>query len=105
LKTADTEYNNPRTFLVFVYNDKFNSALQCVLKMEIESVVCIYTKSRVGLKMEQTLNLDGDKSRRVVVYSSNKRIRDYQKDPQSLFQILTPIAILRRLLKQLMKCK
>ena len=74
LRTPDLEYNNPKSFLVYIYNDKFNSGLQCVLKIVIHSVMCIYTKSRVGLRMEHTLTMDSDKPRQVMLYSSNSRM-------------------------------
>jgi len=57
-----------------VYNDKFCSGLQCVLRIVVESVFCIYTKSKVGLRMEHTLTMEGDKVRQVVLYSSNNRM-------------------------------
>ena len=74
LRTPDIDFNNPRSFLVYVYNDKFCSGLQWVLRIVVESVFCIYTKSRVGLRMDHTLTMEGDKSRQVILYSSNNRI-------------------------------
>ena len=74
LRTPDLDFNNPRSFLVYVYNDKFCSGLQWVLRIVIESVFCLYTKSRVGLRMDHTLTMEGDKARQVMLYSSNNRI-------------------------------
>lgn len=84
LRTPDLEFNNPKSFLVYVYTDKFCSGLQCVLRVCIESVFCVYTKSRVGLRMEQTLTMEGDKPRKVLLYSSNSRIVETTGEVQTI---------------------
>ena len=84
LRTPDVEFNNPKAFLVYIYNDKFSCGLQCVLKISIESVFCIYTKSRVGLKMDHTLTMEGDKPRKVLLYSSNNRIVETNVEVQNI---------------------
>jgi len=33
MRTPNLEFNNPKSFLVYIYNDKFSSGLQCVLKI------------------------------------------------------------------------
>lgn len=50
----------------------------------VESVFCIYTKSRVGLRIDQTLTMEGDKPRQVLLYSSNNRIVETGGEPQSI---------------------
>jgi nephrocystin-4 len=47
-------------------------------------VVCIYTKSRVGLRIEQTLTLEGDKPRKVLLYSNNNRIVETTGETQTI---------------------
>jgi hypothetical protein len=70
---------------VYIYNDKFCSSLQCVLKIIIESQLCIYTKSKVGLRMEHTLTMEADKPRQVLLYSNNSRMVETTGEVYKLF--------------------
>ena len=78
--------NSSTSLYIFIYGDNFNANLNCVLKINIHSLLCIYTRTRVGIEMEQTLPLDSahkktDMTRNVVLYSSNSRYVQTTQEP------------------------
>ena len=63
-----------REINIFVFGDKFYSKLISCIRVEVHSLVCIYTRTRVGVRATQSLPLDCEKARNVQCYSSNPGI-------------------------------
>jgi len=60
-------------FTLFLYGDQFKEKLLACCKVELYSLVAVYTRIRAGVALTQTLSLPADIARTVRLYSSNPK--------------------------------